>query len=109
MSKKDVIYSNCFGKLVQNNTSYEYELILKGQQFSFSPKSLRCFLKDIKAIDLAYYLNNSSSIESFYFPEQDILLVLSILELTYLKDLVLGSLTMFELNSILEETIYLVF
>jgi len=107
MRKKEVIYSNCFGKLIQNNTSFEYELILKDRAFSFSPKSLRCFLKDIRSIDLAYYLNNSSAIESFYFPEQDILLVLSILELTYLKDLVLGSLTMFELNSILEEKIYL--
>jgi len=109
MKEKEVIYSNCFGNLIQNNVSFEYELTFKDEVFSFTPKSLRCFLKDIKSIDLTYYLNNSCSIESFFFPEQDILLIVTVIELTYLKDLVLGSLAMLELNSILEEMIYIPF
>jgi len=105
MIESEIIYSNCFGMLTQNNLLSRYELTIKNHSFFFSPKELRHFLKEIKTIDLITYLNSSSSIETFFFPELDILLILSITELVYLKELTSGSLCMLELNTILEEAL----
>lgn len=106
MKAEKVIYSNCSGKLIQNDVSSNYSFYFLDHSFTLSPKELRLFTKHIKSIDLKSLFASSPDVETIYYPELDVLLVLSITELIYLKDLVLGSQCMLELNSILEKTMY---
>jgi len=100
------IYSNCAGSLSQDNFSCTYQLTFQGKKYHLSPKELRSLFKSIKNIQLLDLFNGTSEIETIFFPELDLLMVLSIKEVVYLKDLMIGSMCMLELNHILSETIY---